>query len=131
MVAGLISLSVQRAVESSRRSEARYRTLVDHLPDMAVLTFDRDMRYDLVAGRGLDTFGVDPAEFEGKTLDDVVDEERRPVLEKVYREALDGEEASMEYALAAQSQPRPVAAGGPPPRRRRHACRAGWSSRRT
>ena len=84
----------------NRRSEARYRTLVDHLPDMAVLTFDRDLRYDLAAGRGLDTLGVDPAAFEGKTLFDVVEEERRAPLEKVYREALDGRESSMEWRSA-------------------------------
>ena len=61
VVAGLISLSVQRVVETSRRSEGRYRTLAEHLPDMAVVTFDRDMRYDLAAGRALRPWTSIPA----------------------------------------------------------------------
>ena len=97
LVAGLIGLSVQRVVETSRRNEARYRTLVEHLPDMAVMTFDRDLRYDLAAGTALNRLGIEPAELEGRTFKQVVTEEHRPPLEPLYRAPLEGEEASMEY----------------------------------
>ncbi len=97
LVAGLIGLSVQRVVETSRRSEARYRTLVEHLPDMAVMTFDRDLRYDLAAGTALDRLGIQPSELEGRTFGQVIPDEHRPPLEPLYRAPLEGEEASMEY----------------------------------
>ena len=73
---------MQRVVETPGRSEARYRTLVDHLPDMAVVTFDRDMRYDLAAGRALSTLDV----------------EQLPQLDALHRAALDGRESSLEVA---------------------------------
>ena len=97
LVAGLIGLGVQRVVESSRRSEARYRALVEHLPDMAVMTFDRDLRYDLAAGTALDRLNIDHSELEGKTFREVVPDEHRSPLESLYRAPLEGEEASMEY----------------------------------
>lgn len=101
LVAWVISLSVQRVVESSRRSEARYRTLVDHLPDMAVVTFNRDLRYDLVAGSALENFGIERGQFEGKTIADVFpDEEGRAEMETIYRAALDGRESALEYSSA-------------------------------
>ncbi len=127
LVAGLISLSVQRAVESRRAQRGALPHAGRPPAGHGRAHLRPRLRYDLAAGRGLDTLGVDPATFEGKTLYDVVDEERRPALEKIYLEALDGGESSLEWRSGRNPGRDLWLRGGPPARRR--GARAGRDGR--
>ena len=97
---------------------------------MTVLTFDRNLRYDLAAGRGLDTLGVDPATFEGRTLYDVVDEERRGPLET--STATRSTVTSPRWSGVSGDNPgRDLWLRGVPLRDGEGGCRAGWWCPRT
>ena len=80
------------AEEALRRSEARYRMLLDHLPDASVMFFGPDARIILAAGRLLVTAGWSPTELNGTRLSDIL---------PAYREVLD---AACERVLEGQSQ---------------------------
>jgi len=54
-----------------RRSEARYRTLVEHFPDGMVALYDHDLVYVLVGGKGLEAIGMKPSDLQGRRLRDV------------------------------------------------------------
>jgi CHASE3 domain sensor protein len=51
------SLQRQRAEREVRRREALYRAVLSQFPNGAVLLYDRDLRYRLAEGRGLEAVG--------------------------------------------------------------------------
>jgi PAS domain S-box-containing protein len=80
-------------------SEARYRALAQHLPNIVVLMFDHEQRYLLAEGVQLTRHGYDPRAMVGRTLSEIVPAERVEILARAYRSALAGEMTSMEHAL--------------------------------
>ncbi|WP_162415043.1 PAS domain S-box protein [Haloarcula salina] len=85
--------------ERERRAlEARYRTLVENLPDMGVFLFDRDLRYTLAAGSELAAVGLTSDDFEGMTAQDLFPDDLAEETEHYYREALAGNEGVFEQA---------------------------------
>jgi PAS domain S-box-containing protein len=80
-----------RIATEMHASEARYRTLVEHLPNIVILMFDRQMRYLLVDGSALERHGYNKAAMEGQTLAEIVPPERLAYLQPAYQAALRGE----------------------------------------
>ncbi|MEY2461643.1 MAG: hypothetical protein QOG30_3473, partial [Acidimicrobiaceae bacterium] len=83
--------------EAVARSEARYRALLDHLPDAIAIVYDRDLRVLIAAGAGLTQRGFDPATMAGKHFDDLVAAEDAPTLRPIYEAAFDGQPATIEF----------------------------------
>ncbi len=86
---------LQDALTQVTLAEQRWRALLDHLPDTSVLTIDSDLRHVIAVGAGLQVQGMSTA--QGKTLYETSSPENIRKLEPVYRAALAGEEASVEF----------------------------------
>ncbi|MBW4507642.1 MAG: PAS domain S-box protein [Scytonematopsis contorta HA4267-MV1] len=90
----------KRFENSLRRSERLYRTIVDNLPNGSAMLFDRELRYLVAGGLGLDAVGMTKEDFEGKTIWQVLPEETCAVIEPLYRQALAGEASVTEILFA-------------------------------
>ncbi len=77
-------------------SQARYRTLVQSMPNAAVLTFDHDLRFTFAAGEAIAQAELDGS-FVGRTLDEAFPD-IAPELMPRYRAALGGHSQSFEFA---------------------------------
>jgi PAS domain S-box-containing protein len=86
-----------RAQDEIHRQQELYRILAGNLPKSAVLLFDHDLRYLLAEGPALAEHGLDKAWMEGKTLWEVVPQERAETLAPHYRRALAGETFNFEW----------------------------------
>lgn len=85
-----IHMVVEEATELLVGRELAF--LAERFPFGAVVTFDEDLRYLTVGGRGLTEVGIHPADLEGRTLQDLWPEDVVELLEGPCRAALDGEE---------------------------------------
>ncbi len=86
--------NAERAADAMAR---RYRTLLEHLPQTAVVVFDKDLRIELVTGSALRETGLDAEPTERLRLKDIVPPDTAAVLARHYRRALAGEEVSLDY----------------------------------
>ncbi|HEY1536500.1 MAG TPA: diguanylate cyclase [Polyangiaceae bacterium] len=78
-------------------SEALFRTVVSNLPNMAVLLFDRNLRYLMADGEALlASVGFPRQALVGKVLAEVAAPEHLAAIELRYRAALAGETQSFE-----------------------------------
>ncbi|WP_225335302.1 PAS domain-containing protein [Halomicrobium urmianum] len=77
------------------QSERRYRTLAEHFPGVVTL-FDRDLRYELAAGRGFEDVSVDPDDVEGHHVRDAWNEATADALEPRLEAALSGEDCTFD-----------------------------------
>jgi PAS domain S-box-containing protein len=79
-----------------RRSERRYRTLVENFPNGAVALFDENLRYTVTGGQILGNLDISKEELVGENIWDRYPEELAAKLESKFRAALDGETNSFE-----------------------------------
>ncbi|MBL1179312.1 PAS domain S-box protein [Pantanalinema sp. GBBB05] len=93
---------LKRTEAALRDSEARYRLLASHFPNGAVHLFDRDLRYVLVDGTGLELVGLSKAEMEGRTIWEVLPPETCDFVEPFYQAALEGEASVVEVSFVNQ-----------------------------
>ena len=84
-----------------RRSEARYRDLVDALPDTGVLVYDAQLRFVMAAGAALVAAGWNPDELVGRDAVAVLEGSGRGDLVEYYRAALAGAGATIEFTSPA------------------------------
>ena len=99
VLAGAVAaLSV--ALARARKTEVRYRSLLESLPQTSVVLFDRDLRFRLVVGSALRESGLDSDAIEGRTLAEVVPAIQAELLTPHYQAALNGEPRSLEYSSA-------------------------------
>jgi len=92
LVVTFSDITEQKETQQQLRTQAEiYRTLLEHLPETAVLIFDFDLRYTLVGGDGLEDAGFSVESILNKTLFEVLPEVRVRELEPYYRAALNGE----------------------------------------
>ncbi len=77
--------------EVLRRSEERYRTLAQNLPDSALLLYDYDLRFILTDGPELEATGFSREMLEGKTLHEALPPDFTQMVEPNMRRALAGE----------------------------------------
>jgi diguanylate cyclase (GGDEF)-like protein/PAS domain S-box-containing protein len=91
---------VARAQRNLHVNRELYRTLVKNLPDAVAFLFDHDLRLVLVEGeRLLAGAGLERERLQGTYALDAVSAANRPLLERAYRGALGGEEASFELTF--------------------------------
>jgi diguanylate cyclase (GGDEF)-like protein/PAS domain S-box-containing protein len=79
------------AVLETQKRERLYRTLARHIPNTAVLLFDRDLRFTLADGQQLRKHGFSQEMFEGKTLKEAFPPEIFEEYSGYYLRALAGE----------------------------------------
>jgi PAS domain S-box-containing protein len=89
----------RRMVEALTFSQARYKTLLAHMPDSAIVLFDHDLRLLLVEGERHRAHGYEPAEMEGRLLGEVLPAPLAARMEPEYRAALAGEPRSFDLDL--------------------------------
>ena len=82
--------------EALRRSEAIYRTIASHLPNGAVILFDKELRYTFADGLGLRDHQLRKEDLEGKLLWELFPENISTPLAALYRNALDGTAGKVE-----------------------------------
>lgn len=82
----------KEAEENLRLTQERYRILARSLPDMGVLMFDHDLRYNLLEGSLFGKLGYINKQTEGRTLFEVAPPQVVEFLEPFYRAALRGED---------------------------------------
>jgi PAS domain S-box-containing protein len=87
----------RRMLEALTLSEARYRALVENLPDTVIALFDGDLRLLVVEGGGLERLGRIPAEVEGRLLSEILGRDGMAEVEVGYRGALLGEGRSFDF----------------------------------
>lgn len=61
----------KKAREEILRSQERYRVLAANIPYINVFLIDKDLRYIVAQGSTLNDWGLNPSDFEGKTLAEV------------------------------------------------------------
>ncbi len=89
----------RRAEKDLRESEERTRALSANLPGGAAFIVDHGLRYLLAGGEALETLGMKPERFPGKTVREVVGLELAGFYEPFYREALTGLSLSREHTI--------------------------------
>jgi len=87
----------KRAEQALRESETLYRSLAANLPNGGAFVVDHSLRYLLAEGEALGQAGFQSADFEGKTIAEVLDPETAFLYEKHYRQALSGKPFSWEH----------------------------------
>jgi PAS domain S-box-containing protein/diguanylate cyclase (GGDEF)-like protein len=86
----------RRVEQELRRKDTQYRTLARNFPKGAVFLFDRELRYILAEGAGIEALGLESQSFEGKTIWEALEPELCGLLEPVYRQALAGVSTAFE-----------------------------------
>jgi PAS domain S-box-containing protein len=95
----LRDVTTARAHETARAdSELRYQELIDSLPGMSVLMFDRDLRLLVAGGELLERGGLDTETLPGRLVADVLPAQAMALLVDPYRAALTGEDRDFEYS---------------------------------
>ncbi len=89
----------KQAEAALQRSQALYRTLIKNLPDMAVILYDRDLRYLLAEGPFLKKTGYSTEELESKLLTEVLASPFSEVIESSLHAAFEGEMPEFERQI--------------------------------
>ncbi|HEX2912495.1 MAG TPA: PAS domain S-box protein [Chloroflexia bacterium] len=87
-----------RAEQALQESEERYRSLARNFPNGAIILFDRDLRFLLVEGSGLEAVGLKNEDYVGKLLWEVFPADRAANLASHYRTVLEGQEHYFEVS---------------------------------
>ena len=89
----------KRVEEALREREKFVRQLLRNFPNGSVNVFDRDLRYLLAEGKGLEQVGLSPEMLVGKTLDELFPKESADFVKPYYQEAFAGENVEFELPL--------------------------------
>lgn len=91
--------SLRQAEAELRRSEELTRTVLENFPNGVVFLFDRDLRFLLAEGSGLDVVGLSRDQLVGKTLAETVQPETAARLTPIYQGALAGQVSRLELCF--------------------------------
>ena len=80
----------ERIEQKLRRSEEQYHMLAANFPNGAVILFDRDLRYVLAEGAGLEAVGISKELLVGKTIWEALPAEAAAALAPHFRAAMSG-----------------------------------------
>jgi PAS domain S-box-containing protein len=83
--------------QALKESEKLYRTLADNLPGGAAFILDKDLKFIMAGGQGLETSGFAPASFEGKTVEEVLGRSVFDEYAPFFRQALVGKSFRHEH----------------------------------
>jgi PAS domain S-box-containing protein len=103
-----LSVHLQEAAEQKRETEALkdsdkfVRQLLRNFPNGSVNVFDRDLRYLLAEGRGLEEVGLSPDMLVGKILHEVFPKESVDFVMPYYQRVFAGEAVELELPLGGQ-----------------------------
>ena len=89
----------KRVEEALREREKFVRQLLRNFPNGSVNVFDRDLRYLLAEGKGLEQVGLSPEMLVGKTLDELFPKESADFVKPYYQEAFAGGAVEFELPL--------------------------------
>jgi len=87
---------LESEIRERERTQARYRALIEHLPDSAVILFDRDLRYIIADGPILSKAGYSQEQMLGKTAGEVLRPESQSFFIPLYERVLQGETIQLE-----------------------------------
>ncbi|HYC33929.1 MAG TPA: PAS domain S-box protein, partial [Gemmatimonadales bacterium] len=94
-------LTEQRRAEASyREREELYRDIARNYPGALVLVYDRDFRFIIAEGQGLESGGLRREDLEGRTIAEVVPAEFLALVDDAYRGALEGRSSTLEAPLS-------------------------------
>ena len=93
---GTVRGAAHRALKDS---EQFVRQLLRNFPNGSVNVFDRDLRYLLAEGKGLEQVGLSPEMLVGKTLDELFPKESADFVKPYYQRAFAGEAVEFELPL--------------------------------
>ena len=97
MVGTVQDITARRAAETQLFEREEFqRTLLENFPNGAVNVLDRQGRFVLAAGRGLEPLGLDAAQIVGKTLDEVFAPAQVAFARKQYEQVLSGHTVEFE-----------------------------------
>src|SRR5215218_802356 len=89
----------KRAEETLKKSEEFVCQLLRNFPNGSVNVFDRDLRYLLAEGRGLEEVGLSPDMLVGKTLHELFPKESADFVVPYYQRVFEGEAVEFELPL--------------------------------
>jgi PAS domain S-box-containing protein len=89
----------KRAEEALREREKFVRQLLHNFPNGSVNVFDRDLRYLLAEGKGLEQAGLSPEMLVGRTLDELFPKDSVEFVRPYYQRAFAGENVEFELPL--------------------------------
>jgi two-component system sensor histidine kinase/response regulator len=91
-------VTAERAAQVARQEiENRQSIVLSSLPDTMIMVYDRDLRCSLLQGAMLEQLGLNPAQFDGRLLSEMLAPEPLKALEPFITQALTGEHASTEF----------------------------------
>ena len=93
------------AEHALKASEERFRSMVESIDDV-VFRLDREQRCLDVFGRWLERQGIEPKNLIGRTVGEIVGEERAAIHERANRRALEGETVTYEWSLVSRNETR-------------------------
>jgi len=76
-----------------------YRILANNIPEINLFLFDLNLQFILAEGSEMKNKGLFSSDFEGKSLNEIPDEELKELWKPLFLSALKGEETSTEYSL--------------------------------
>jgi rsbT co-antagonist protein RsbR len=79
-----------------RIENSLYRSVIDNFPNGAIILFDRELRYLIAGGAGLEAAGLQRDIMQGKTIWDIFPPETCADIEPGYRATLAGAQSSAE-----------------------------------
>ncbi len=82
-----------------RESEARYATLIQNLPNSAILLFDHDLRYLVADGAALEVLGIGERTLVGRTLEQSTSPDAFAQLHPHHLSALQGHANQLEMLI--------------------------------
>jgi len=100
-----IRAALQRACteEALRASEQRLRALVENLPGAAVFIVDHSLHYQLAEGEALRRVGYEPADFQGRHVQELAPPGQWPTYRRQYEGALAGRPFEQEHEQAGRT----------------------------
>ena len=108
MMASFIDITEnKRAEEALRRSEEKFRTLVESMDDI-VFTLDLEKRHSGVFGSWVEKAGMTPEMFLGKTSREVLGDDYAKIHDEMNERALSGEIVSYEWSGGTKENPQYV-----------------------
>ncbi len=78
------------------------KTLLDHLDELFVIQYDRDLRIVRAAGALLKRQGVDAADLEGRLRTELAEPDRYPQISEALRQGLEGRHVSFDLEETAE-----------------------------